>query len=404
MKNGWVETTLGDLFDVTSSKRVFESEWTKQGVPFFRAREIVRLAKHGFVENELFISEKMYEEYASKYGIPKAGDIMVTGVGTLGICYVVKPGDKFYFKDGNIIWLKKKSDADSRFIEYAFQTDLLRKQIDNSQGATVGTYTIVKAKSTRLWLPPLPEQQRIVRILDEAFEGIAKARANAEKNLANARELFESELGVVFQEAHPGWVDRGQTLEESCELIVDCEHKTAPVQEEGFPSIRTPNIGKGELLLEGVYRVSEKTYKEWTRRACPTPGDLILAREAPAGNVAVIPENLKVCLGQRTVLIRPNRSLFEPEFLALALLSPKNQAKLLSHSRGATVQHVNVKDIRALRVGAIPSLVEQRKVVSTMDRLSKASKELIEKYGQKVIELDALKSSILFSAFSGEIK
>ena len=97
-----------------------------------------------------------------------------------------------------------------------------------------------------------------------------------------------------------------QTLNDYCELIVDCEHKTAPTQDTGFPSIRTPNIGKGRLLLEGVNRVSEETYKLWTQRAIPQTNDLILAREAPVGNVAIIPDGQQVCLGQRTVLIRPD--------------------------------------------------------------------------------------------------
>lgn len=129
---------------------------------------------------------------------------MVTGVGTLGICYVVKDNDRFYFKDGNIIWLKKKSDANSRFVEYAFQSDFLRKQIDNSVGATVGTFTITKAKNTLIPVPPLHEQRRIVGILDEAFEGIATAKANAEKNLQNARALFESHLQSIFTQRGEG--------------------------------------------------------------------------------------------------------------------------------------------------------------------------------------------------------
>ena len=90
MKSGWEIKTLGDFYEITSSKRVFKSEWKDKGVPFYRAREIVKLSEYGFVDNELFISEEMYNQYAKKYGIPKEGDIMVTGVGTLGACYLVK--------------------------------------------------------------------------------------------------------------------------------------------------------------------------------------------------------------------------------------------------------------------------------------------------------------------------
>lgn len=270
-------------------------------------------------------------------------------------------------------------------------------------GATVKSLRRRHFENLPVPFPPLPEQHRIVAILDEAFDGIAKARANAEQNLQNARALFESHLQSVFTQRGEGWVEHRRPLADLCDLIVDCEHKTAPTQDEGIPSIRTPNIGKGRLLLDGVYRVSEATYREWTRRAEPLPGDLILAREAPAGNVAVIPENLKVCLGQRTVLIRPNLKVFEPEFLALTLLLPHMQRKLLAHSRGATVQHVNMKDIRALDVGAIPSLSIQREIVSIAQKSSDETQRLESLYQSKLDALDELKQSLLHQAFSGQL-
>jgi type I restriction enzyme S subunit len=163
-----------------------------------------------------------------------------------------------------------------------------------------------------------------------------------------------------------------QTLVDVCELIVDCEHKTAPTQSSGYPSIRTPNIGKGRLILDGVNRVSEETYRYWTQREIPQAGDLILAREAPIGNVAIIPSNLKVCLGQRTVLIRPNRKVINPYYLVYLLLGEELQAKIHSLSNGATVHHLNMADIRSLGLPKLPPLPTQRKIaaiLSTYDNL-----------------------------------
>jgi type I restriction enzyme S subunit len=202
LPDGWRWVRLGDIFDITSSKRVFESDWTSEGVPFYRAREIVILAKQGFVDNELFISEEMFTEYSSKYGIPQEGDMMVTGVGTLGVCYVVQKHDRFYFKDGNIIWLKKKSENNTRFVEYAFQTDALREQIDDSAGATVGTFTIIKAKNTSIPLPPLALQEKIAGVFKAQMAVVEKARkaAEAELNTINAlpaallRRAFAGEI------------------------------------------------------------------------------------------------------------------------------------------------------------------------------------------------------------------
>ena len=150
---------ISELFDVGSSKRVFESEWRESGVPFYRAREIVKLSQDGHVKNDLFIEEEMYEQYKKKYGIPKANDMMVTGVGTLGVCYIVKESDKFYFKDGNILWFKNKGLCDVRFIKDQYDTDYVREQIStNANVSTVGTYTITNANNTRVVVPPLVEQ------------------------------------------------------------------------------------------------------------------------------------------------------------------------------------------------------------------------------------------------------
>ena len=172
-----------------------------------------------------------------------------------------------------------------------------------------------------------------------------------------------------------------KTLNDVCELIVDCEHKTAPTQATGYPSIRTPNIGKGRLILDNVNRVSEETYKAWTKRAIPQANDLILAREAPIGNVAIIPNNLKVCLGQRTVLIRPDKNKVESNYLVYLLLGDEIQGKILSVSNGATVHHLNMKDIRNLELPELPSLHTQRKIAAILsgyDRLIENNTRRIE--------------------------
>lgn len=169
---------LGDICEITSSKRVFESEWKTEGVPFYRARDIVKLADQGFVEQELYISEDMYAEYSKKYGFPKEGDLMVTGVGTLGICYEVRKTDKFYFKDGNIIWLRNfAKKINSAFIKHLFRSDLVMNQIKASAvGGTVGTYTITNAKKTKIPLPSLEVQKQMVEEVEKEEEIIASNR------------------------------------------------------------------------------------------------------------------------------------------------------------------------------------------------------------------------------------
>jgi type I restriction enzyme S subunit len=268
-------------------------------------------------------------------------------------------------------------------------------------GLTVPKLNQAKLREIPIPIPSIAEQKRIVAILDEAFEGIDGAIANTEKNLANARELFESYLNQKLLSVASS--EPTQTLACITELIVDCEHKTAPTQEIGFPSIRTPNIGKGYLNFDNVNRVSEETYELWTRRAKPKPGDLILAREAPAGNVGVIPESQTVCLGQRTVLIRPKSEVADSQYLAFLLLHPIMQKRLLAHSTGATVQHVNMKDIRKLAISDLPSFSDQAVCVQELEEAKIQVNRLEAIYQQKLAALNELKQSILQKAFSGEL-
>src|SRR5215216_1598469 len=151
----WPEVSFGDIFDIASSKRVLQRQWKRHGVPFYRAREIVKLAQHGRVANELFISEELYDELAKKYGVPKPGDLMVSAVGTLGACYQVQPGDRFYFKDASVLCFHPKTEVCSGFFEHAFLTRAIRNQIASGSGSTVGTLTISRANSLRIPLPPL---------------------------------------------------------------------------------------------------------------------------------------------------------------------------------------------------------------------------------------------------------
>lgn len=157
-------------------------------------------------------------------------------------------------------------------------------------------------------------------------------------------------------------------LLEACELIVDCPHSTAKDEGEGYPLIRTPNVGRGRLILDNVHRVSEAVYHKRNERAIPQENDLILAREAPVGNVAIIRRGQNVCLGQRTVLIRPDNRLVDPEFLVYYLLSPNIQHVLLNSANGATVSHLNMSDIRKLEI-SLPPLSTQRKIGRTLSRI-----------------------------------
>jgi type I restriction enzyme S subunit len=189
-------------------------------------------------------------------------------------------------------------------------------------------------------------------------------------------------------------------------LIEDCPHSTAKDEGKGYPLVRTPNIGFGRLSLNCVHRVSETVYNQRNVRAVPQTSDLIFAREAPAGNIAVIQEGEQVCLGQRTVLIRPFTQYILSDYLAYYILAPSSQQNLVNKSSGTTVPHVNLSDFRRYLI-ALPPIKEQRNII---DKISMAL-PWIEKYGVFSNELqnlniginDLLKKSILQEAIQGKL-
>ena len=146
--------------DVTSVKRIHQSDWTDSGVRFLRARDIVAEFKNEEVSEPLFITQEKYDEYSVVSGKVEKGDLLVTGVGTIGVPMLINSEEPLYFKDGNIIWFKNKNAIDGRFFYHSFNGLNMQKFIKESAGTgTVGTYTIENGKKTPVNLPLQKEEQ-----------------------------------------------------------------------------------------------------------------------------------------------------------------------------------------------------------------------------------------------------
>jgi len=195
---GWKDAALGNLYKVASSKRVLKSDWKSEGVPFYRGREITSLSKFGFVENDLFITEEMYAEYSRTYGVPLADDIMITAIGTIGNTYIVKDGDKFYFKDASVLWLKKEADIDSKFVNYWFKSRHFFSQLDVGLGATVDTLTIGKVQGLQIKIPTVRTQKDVVAKLDSVSSEIAKSIKSYTDKVNELGKLKDSILRQAF--------------------------------------------------------------------------------------------------------------------------------------------------------------------------------------------------------------
>lgn len=180
MREGWKEIEIGRLCAVLSSKRIFASDYVEKGIPFYRSKEIIHKALGQFSGDEIFISEEKFIEIKNKYGSPKKGDILISSVGNRsGIAYLVKENYDFYFKDGNLIWLKDFSDkVSSSYLELYFRSELGEKAIESMLiGAAQKALTIDGVKKIKLNLPPLETQKNIASILsgyDDLIENNVK--------------------------------------------------------------------------------------------------------------------------------------------------------------------------------------------------------------------------------------
>ncbi len=212
---------VSDLCEITSSKRIFAADYQTEGVPFFRGKEITEKYNGAIeVSTELFIARSKFEEIKAKSGAPRPGDLLLTSVGTLGSTYVVRRGDEFYFKDGNITWFRAFDGLDSDYFKFWLtapdgRAELKKCTIGSSQSA----YTIVLLKGMEIELPSLSEQRRIASILsayDDLIENNTRRIAILEEMARRIYEewfvrfrfpghenvrMVESELGLVPE----GW-------------------------------------------------------------------------------------------------------------------------------------------------------------------------------------------------------
>lgn len=194
----WQISSFCDNLEITSSKRIFMSEYVQEGIPFYRGKEIIEKSKGSEITTDLFISEEKYSDIDSKFGSPRGNDILLSSVGTLGIPYLVGCDEKFYFKDGNLTWFRNYSKRICpQFLYYWITSPKGRGQILGSAiGSTQQALTIEKLKRTQIALPALEEQKKIAEVLGALDEKIELNRKmnNTLESLAQAifKKMFSN--------------------------------------------------------------------------------------------------------------------------------------------------------------------------------------------------------------------
>ena len=212
MSREWKKLKIGDICDVTSSKRIYAKEYKETGMPFYRSKEIIEKFNGNSISTKLFITEEKFDEIKNKFGVPIKGDILLSSVGTLGVPYFVQ-NEKFYFKDGNLTWFKNFKNSYSEFIFLWLQSPHTKNQINSkSIGSTQKALTIDVLKNFEINLPPLPVQKKIAAILSSLDDKIDNNRNFMKSNYKEMKNIVSDQMKDLPQPPLQKEVDKNSEI------------------------------------------------------------------------------------------------------------------------------------------------------------------------------------------------
>jgi type I restriction enzyme S subunit len=399
MKSEWQTSTLGDVLAVIRNGVNCKQDKSGNGDRISRIESISHatfdLDKVGYAE----LSERDKEKNRL---LP--GDVLFSHINSavhVGKTAVFDSDEPVYH-GVNLLLMRPKEVVTSAYLDHAlkylFQSGYWRgvcKQSVNQASVNQQDISRVEIRYPK----SLPEQQRIVGILDEAFEGIARAKANAEKNLQNARALFESHLQSVFTHRGDGWVDT--KLDDVTDLITCGVAKRPDYVSEGIPFLSAKNVKSGKVIWSGHQYVSEESHLALTKHNKPKIGDILYTRVGSYGEAAIIDRDVEFSIFVSLTLIKP-KSVVLNSFLKHYLNSSTVKALAAASITGSGVGNLNVGTVREFPIH-LPPLSEQQSIVFQLDALREETQRLASLYTRKLAALEGLKKSLLHQAFSGEL-
>lgn len=409
----WVWTYISSGFDVTSSKRVHKSDWLSEGIPFYRTRELVKLSEQGYVDNELFISEDLYKTFKKEFGVPQKNDLLISGVGTIGVPYVISDEKEFYFKDGNVIWLKNKGVFDASYMYYLYKTVFIDNQIYSmSAGTTVDTYTIINAKNTIIPLPPHSEQQRIVERIEELFAKLDEAK----ERLQEAADSFAVRKAAILHKAFTGeltkqWRRENGVSDESWEektiskICGSLKYGTSKKSSDSGEVVvlRMGNLQNGEIDWSNLaYTSDEEDIKKYLLK----PGDILFNRtNSPelVGKTSIYRGEMPAIYAGYLIKLDYDENMVVGDYLNYYLNSSRAKEYYMQvKTDGVSQSNINAKKIGEFEI-PLPSLPEQHEIVRLIDDLLARERSAQQAAEQALASIDLMKKSILARAFRGEL-
>jgi type I restriction enzyme S subunit len=278
LPSNWRWCRLNDLGIIGSSSRVHQKDWQSEGVPFYRAREIVKLSKFGKVNNELFITEELFNKFKENDSVPEKNDIMITGVGTIGIPYIVSAKDRFYFKDASVLIFKNIFNLHPEYLNLFFSSQYWIDEIHkDSMGTTVHTLTISRAKLVPTIFPPLEEQKAIVKVVETLFKEVEQLeQLNVERITLKEKFVISSLNQLTNENTKQEWpflqehfntfFNEKNNIKKLRETVLQLavQGKLTADWRENNPKIEDTSVLLNQILTEKAQLIKDKKIKKET--------------------------------------------------------------------------------------------------------------------------------------------
>lgn len=385
----WKEYKISDVCSISSSKRIFANEYKLSGIPFYRGKEIIEKQKGSNVSNELFISEKRFLEIKNKFGSPMEGDMLLTSVGTLGVPYIVKQNEVFYFKDGNLTWFYDFKNINNRYLYYWFLSPVAKHYIDTKAiGSTQKALTIETLKGFNISLPSIDTQNKIVEILSSLDDKIELNR-RINDNLEQQVQLMFDKTFVNYPATN--FCRLSDIANINPKRIISKNTKARYIEMSNLPT-------KGSFPCKWEY-------KDYNGGMKFTNGDTIMARITPClenGKVAYINflDKGEISFGSTEYIVISSKGTYRPEwfyFLTRNKLFIDYSIKHMNGSSGR--QRVSGESIGDFQIPLFS--MDSLQPLFTM---SEIALKTITRNSLENIKLSAIRDFVLPKLMSGELK
>ena len=398
MKSGWESKILADTCEVFADGDWVETkDQSQRGIRLIQTGNIGegvfkdRGEKARYISEETFKRLRCTEIFESDCLISRLPDPVGRS------CLLPDTGERMITAvDCTIVRFDPKQIFPRFFVYYAQSHNYLSAVDSETTGTTRKRISRSKLGQTPIPLPPLPEQRRIIGILDEALNRIAIAKANVEKNVQNARALLESHLQTVFTQRGEGWVEKPLG-----DAFTTATGNTPPKNNPGFYGNFMPLVKPPELCDSAFDSAADGLSEAGAAVARTLPSNSILV--SCIGNLGKIGLNtVPVAFNQQINAILPDESQAIPEFMFFQVLSGAFKEQLEALASGTTVPIVNKSRFNSVKV-LLPPLPKQKAIVAELRSLREKTRRLESLYQQKLTALEALKKSLLHQAFSGQL-